>query len=145
MPQLFVKELLNIPARILWEVIGKFTEPEKFAPWIVTSEVDGYGVGSKRTLVMQDGTKLFERLDELDEKARRLRYTITGACPKQPLPVENYTATMQVEEVGDTQCKIIWSAEFDMLGEGEAEVISQIQAMMKVGIDGLAKLHERTN
>jgi hypothetical protein len=50
------------------------------------------GVGQERTIAMGPGDPTVERLEELDNDAQRLVYSIQSG----PLPVANYRSTMQL-------------------------------------------------
>lgn len=124
---------LNASATDIWSVIGDFDRLDTWHPAIAASEAASSGDCSIRHLTLGDGSKIVERLDESDEKARRYTYTILDAGP---LPVRNYQSTLEVS--GDTSVSIVtWSSEFEARGTTEADAQAAISGVYKGGFAAL--------
>jgi hypothetical protein len=131
-----MKTTINAPASDVWQTVSDFNGLGKFVAAVADSSVDGSGVGSKRTLTLQDGATLIEQLESLDEGSRSLKYSIVSG----PLPVDNYLSTVEVNEVGPNQCEVCWSSTFEPKGASEQEAQEAIQGVYSMGFDGLKKL-----
>ena len=84
-----VKAEIAVPADELWALVRDFGN----VPWIPGGEeatVEGQGVGMVRALL---GGAVRERLESIDEGARRIGYTIDAGLP---VPATDYHATMTV-------------------------------------------------
>ena len=92
------------------------------------------GVGQERTIAMGPGDPTVERLEELDNDAHRLVYSIQSG----PLPVTNYRSTMQLSELAGGRTKLDWSSTFEPAeGFAEADAINIVSGIYKGGIGGL--------
>jgi hypothetical protein len=127
---------INASAEAVWETISRFGGLEEFIPAVASCSLEGSGVGAMRSLALQDGGMVHERLETLDEAARTLQYSIT----ESPLPFTDYLATMQVRDAGSGQCEIEWSSTFEPDGVSEAEAVEMLQGIYRGGIEGLEKM-----
>jgi hypothetical protein len=92
------------------------------------------GVGQERTIAMGPSDPTVERLEELDNDAHRLVYSIQSG----PLPVANYCSTMQLSAIADGRTKLDWSSTFEPAeGFAEADAINIVSGIYKGGIGGL--------
>ena len=128
---------INAPADAVWRNISDFNGAGKYIDLITNSTMEGSGVGAVRTLTLQDGGRIVERLESLDESARVLRYSIVDS----PLPIDEYVSTIEVRDLGGNRCELAWSSVFQPKGASEAEGRQIIEGIYSVGIDGLKKLH----
>jgi hypothetical protein len=134
-----VKKTLDVPAAAVWETISQFNGIENYLGMVARSEVEGEGIGARRTCTLQDGAVIRERLAELSDAERKLVYEIT----ESPLPVQGYRSTMQVRDTGDGRCEVEWSSEFEVL-EGPSEPFEQLfMGAYADGCAGLEKMHQR--
>ncbi len=130
MASVSISEGVNAPAARVWELIRGFNDLPKWLPPFVASEVEGEGVGSMRTITMEDGTVLKERLDAYDDAERSYTYTIT----ESPLPFSGYRSTIRVTEDGAAACTFEWSCTFEPAGAPEADVVGLIEGLYKGGM-----------
>lgn len=128
---------IGAPASAVWQIIRDFNGLQKFLPAIAKSTVVGDGVGAVRTLTLQDGAEVVERLESFDEGQQSLSYRIVSS----PLPLEGYVATMKVRPLGDARCELAWSSTFDPKGAPEAEAKAIVEGVYAAGFEGLKKLH----
>lgn len=131
-----VKTTIKAPADDVWQTVSDFKGLGRFLAAVAESSVDGSGVGARRTLTLQDGARLVEKLESLDEGARSLEYSIVSG----PLPVENYLSRVQVKELGPGQCEVCWSSTFEPKGIPDKEAEETIKGIYAMGFDGLKKL-----
>ena len=113
----------------VWKVVGDFVG------FVASSGADcvgeGEGVGMTRTITMGP-TKIVERLEECDEAAKKVVYSIVEG----PLPVSNYVSTMQLSDAGSGRTKVDWSSTFEPVGD-EAAATQIISGIYAGGIKGL--------
>jgi carbon monoxide dehydrogenase subunit G len=131
-------EIAAAPEEV-WERIRSFDRIEDYLPLIESSSIEGSGVGAKRVCVTQDGRRLEERLEALDDEHRRLTYSITSS----PMPVSNYLSTIEVGGNGSGGSLVSWITRFDAPAEAAAELEAGMRQTYQAGLQGLRVLHER--
>ncbi len=134
-----MKTIINATAEAVWETISDFNALPDYAEAVVESKLQGNGVGSVRTFSLADGTVIVEKLLRLEEESRSLTYSII----ESPLPINNYVATMELSDVGESICELHWYCEFDIKpGSTEEEGVETVKGVYTMGFEGLKKLHE---
>lgn len=118
----------------VWEIVSAFSGLENYLPPIASSTTEGDGVGMTRTLTTQDGGQFTERLEALDPKSHILRYSIIS---DHPFPFSDYVSTIKVNDAGDNQCEVEWSAEFNPNGATAEEVQALLSGLFDAGFSGL--------
>lgn len=113
----------------VWKVVGDFPGFVEAMGLPVTTS--GEGIGSTRTIEL-GGTNV-ERLEALDNDAKRLVYSLVEG----PLPVKNYVSTMQLSAVDAGRTRLEWSSTFEPDGIAEADAIGAIRGIYRGGIAGL--------
>ncbi len=124
---------LNASAADIWSLIGDFDSLDSWHPAVAACEAARSGDSSIRYLTLGDGSKIVERLDERDDKARRYSYTILDAGP---LPVRNYQSTLAVSGDGPVST-VTWSSEFEPHGISEADAQAAISGVYNGGFAAL--------
>jgi Polyketide cyclase / dehydrase and lipid transport/Domain of unknown function (DUF4331) len=120
---------LNAPTDQLWELVGQFGG--KWHPLIASISVIGTGIGQLRIIETIDGKRIIERLDELDNSARRYSYSnIAG------IPASNYTGTFEVKP-SPTGSSVEWSAQFLADGQGTLVVKAIVSTLFRTGLESL--------
>ncbi len=125
-----VTETVAAPAAEVWRVMSDFggIEPNEM---IAGCTVEGDGVGAVRTIALNGGGEIIERLESCDADARTFSYAIIN---DSPLPVSNYLSTVKIAEDGANAAKVEWSSTFEAAGAPEADVIKLIEGVYKGGI-----------
>ena len=113
----------------VWGVVGDFVGLIEGMGLPVESE--GEGIGMTRTISMGP-EPVVERLDERDEAAKKLVYSIQAG----PIPVKDYVSTMQLSEAGEGRTKLVWSSTFEPVGD-EAAAKQMVSGIYTGGIAGL--------
>lgn len=121
----------------VWETIRDFGGIHTYVEAITDVTTEGTGIGTVRTLTLQDGAQITERLDHRDDEARELRYSIV----RSPLPIENYVATAEVRKKGPEACEITWASTFEPKGAPEADGVELIEGLYAMAFEGLKTLH----
>lgn len=120
------------PADVVWTTIGDFCGIAKWHPVVAKCEASEQGGSTLRKLTTKDGAILLEKLTALDRGKRTYSYEIL----ESPLPVEGYSSTLKVDNLGSTS-KVTWSSSFKPKGASEAEAMAVIDGIYKAGLDSL--------
>ncbi len=120
----------------VWDMIGGFNSLADWHPAIETSEIEGEGKGSVRTLTLAGGGQIVERLEQLDDEGRLYRYSFVSG----PLPVANYTGTIKITPGDQGGCTVEWSGEFEAAGAPEADAVKVMRDIYDAGLENLKKM-----
>ncbi len=85
----------------VWALVGQFGGLHEWMPGVDACEVDG-DVRKLQTM----GMEIHEQLQERDEEARRISYSIV----KAPMPLEHHLATLTVHPDGEG-ARLEWAYE----------------------------------
>ena len=119
MAQVTEEAVFNSSIEDVWKVVGDF---EGFITAMgMPAEMEGEGVGQTRT-IGSGPTAMVERLEELDESAHRVVYSIVSG----PLPISNYRSTMQLTAEGTGATKLVWTGTFDSDGDEATGIVTSI-------------------
>lgn len=124
-------------AEAVWAVVGEFCAIKNWHPAVADCEETTEGGETFRTLTLQDGAKVKERLTDKDDTS--YSYEII----ESPLPVKNYEAELDIDDGDDPNTiEIEWDADFDADGVSNEEAKDIITGIFKAGIDGIKKVAE---
>ncbi|MDZ7659013.1 SRPBCC family protein [Fodinibius sp.] len=133
MQKVKVSGTINAPVEKVWELASNFGELNQIVEGVSDCTIEGNGVGAVRTLTLQDGGKVKEKLESLDKAKRVLKYSILDS----PMPIQNYTGTMQVDELEDGRSKFSWSSTFDAADGMEDDMKEALEGLYNLGVKGL--------
>ncbi len=117
--------------KALWDQFGGWCAIAEWHPAIKSCEQSKEGDAEFRTLTLQDGGKIKEKL--LNTNGESYRYAII----ESPLPVKNYEAQFSVTPDDDDldEVNIVWAATYDAAdGKDDAEARKAIDGIFKDGI-----------
>lgn len=120
--------------KALWAQFGGWCAIAEWHPAVKTCEESKEGDVEYRTLTLQDGGKIKEKL--VDKSGSSYRYQIV----ESPLPVKNYEAQFTVTPDDDDldEVNIVWAATYDAAdGKEDAEARKTIDGIFKDGIDSI--------
>jgi mxaD protein len=112
---------INAPADKVWAIIKNYDDMSWLPSVFSTTAEGGNKKGATRVLTLKDGGTITEELKKYDEAKMSYAYKITdmstaktithaGVEEKVPvLPVDNYSASIEVEAKGDTSV-VSWTA-----------------------------------
>ncbi|MFT4561955.1 MAG: hypothetical protein ACI9BW_001698 [Gammaproteobacteria bacterium] len=125
-----VSESVAASADKVWGIISDFggIEPNEM---IASCSVEGEGVGAVRTIGLNGGGEVIERLESHDDGARVFSYRIIN---ESPLPVADYLSTVKVSDAGSGSTIVEWSSTFEAAGAPEADVVKLIEGVYKGGV-----------
>ena len=101
---------INAPADKVWEVVGNFQDMGWHPAFVKTEGTGGNDVGATRTLTLENGGQIFEKLTKYNAEGKSLSYEITDVDVKV-VPVTNYSAHLTVTPDGD-KSKVEWRSAF---------------------------------
>jgi Polyketide cyclase / dehydrase and lipid transport len=130
-----VTKILNVPSDRVWAAIKSVGGLDQWFPIIATCKVEGAGVGAIRILELAGGGEMRDRIIEIADRERRLRYDRF----QLPFPVAKYFGTVEVRNRGDSQSEISWSIQMDVDADKKDELNLLIQSAISDGIDGLER------
>lgn len=136
---LSMETILNTTADDAWKMIRCFNGVIKYLPAVLKSTREGSGAGSVRTLVLSDGGRVVERLEEVDESPSPF---LTYSIITSPLPIEKYFATMRVQGLDGSRCKLIWSSTFTPKGISDVEAVEIVRKIYLNGFKRLETLYD---
>ena len=129
MPTATIIHIFPLSAADLWTVIGDFSDTGRWSGRPPEACVaNGEGVGALRTLTVQDGRVIVDRLEAQGELY--YSYSIVSS----PLPVASYRATMSVAPLTADSCTFTWSGAFEPQEIGDAEATAFFESVYRSGI-----------
>jgi hypothetical protein len=101
---------INAPADKVWEVVGNFQDMGWHPAFKKTEGTGGNDVGATRTLTVESGGQIHEKLTKYNAEGKTLSYEITEVDVKV-VPVTNYSAHITVTPNGD-KSTVEWKGAF---------------------------------
>lgn len=101
---------INAPADKVWGVIGNFHDMGWHPAFTKTEGDGGNKEGANRTLILESGDKIEEKLIKYDGEKKSYKYEITKVDVKV-VPVSNYSAMISVKGEGD-KSTVQWKGAF---------------------------------
>jgi len=137
---------IDAAPQAVWEKVKDFDALAKWHPAVKASPAtDGNNVGSRRTLTLDGGGTVLEELEGYSDADRKYNYRMKDPGP---IPVSNYTSTLEVKEgVGGKGSIVAWRGAFyrgypnnDPPPEKNDEAaIAAITGIYKAGLANLKK------
>ena len=141
---LYVIKSINIdaPAAKVWEKISKFGDLGAWHPAVAKTEITAgkdFKVGAKRTLTLQDGGKINEKLTAYSAKNKNMSYIINDSV----LPVNAYASTLHVYSNGADKSVAVWEGSFLPKAPADEKTASDaIGGVYDGGLKNLKKISE---
>lgn len=126
-----VQHLAN-PAEFVWAMVGDFGGLHRWHPNV--RGIDLSWEGRIRTVHYVDGSRAVERLEARSDASRRYIYVVVDGV----VPVNNCRSTLQVRSSGAGSA-VIWSCEFEPLGDGETSAIEALRTLYHDGLSALVR------
>ncbi|MEM7359085.1 MAG: SRPBCC family protein [Pseudomonadota bacterium] len=138
-----VTQQFPLAADALWAHIGDFGDTGRWSGRPPEACVQsGSGVGALRTLILDDGREIVDRLEAEGE------YSYSYSIVSAPLPYTYYLATMAVTPVDKNSCEFAWSSEFTVPTMSDEKAIEFTRNIYRMGIammlDSLADIAPAT-
>src|SRR5205807_6393628 len=108
---------------------------DRWFPVIATCTVQGTGVGAMRVMGLEGGGELHDRIEELDESARRLRYLRVA----HPFPVTRYLGTVEVREERAGAAELCWTIALEVEPADRDATAAFLFQAISDGVAGMAR------
>jgi carbon monoxide dehydrogenase subunit G len=153
---------INAPADKVWAIIKNYDDMSWHLDIVNTTSEGGNKKGATRVLTLKDGGTITEEMKKYDDAKMSYSYKITGMSTaktithagveeKVPvLPVDNYSASIEVEAKGDTSV-VSWTAGYyraytnnnPPAEMNETTANAAVSAVLKTGLINLKTLAEK--
>jgi|SRR5215510_2104282 len=131
----------EIPASVedVWACFEDFGDVAPFAPGNPRVDMEGRGVGAVRTITLEDGARIRERLEAFDAA----RKTFTYAMTESVFPFKDYRATVTLAAAGPGRTAIEWRSTFEPTSASAADVVGMIENLYRTFIAQLKQTAPR--
>lgn len=138
---------IKAPAAKVWAIVGDFGAMEKWHPAFKSTKVETKGKDTLRTLTLQDGGIINEKLQHKKDADMELKYEIVGGVA----PVSSYTSRINVKDLGNGETEVRWFGRYyrkyvlnPPIPEGEDDETAKktIDGIYKDGLANLKKVAE---
>jgi hypothetical protein len=128
-----ITKKLNVPTAQAWNAIRNIDRLDVWFPILATCQVEGTGVGAHRYMTLEEGGKITDLIEEINDAEQRFIYLRT----ESPFPVTHYRGTVEVFDSYDAQAVVVWTIDFDSDPEASAPVADLVKNAISDGIDGM--------
>jgi len=120
---------LSASPDLVWAAIGQFDS--LWHPLVATSQITGSGTGQLRRIKTVDGQTIVERLEDIDNARRILRYTMVSG-----IPAAHYEGILEVQP-RDAGSAVTWRVNYRLEGQPDLIVRTIISTLLRTGLDSL--------
>ena len=121
-------DLVASPVAV-WDVIGRFDA--LWHPMMATLHATGQGVGQLREILTIDGKRIIERLEEINNATRNLRYSLVSG-----IHATHYEGNLEVRPKG-TGSSVTWRVNYRPDGQPEVLLHALLNALVTSGLNSL--------
>jgi len=100
-------------------IVRDFEHVDQWVIDLASCRPEGHGVGMLRHLAQQDGARVLEQLDGLDEATRTIQHHIV----ESDLPFSSYRSNIGVRSTGRESCEVVWTSTFEPKGVDPDQVL----------------------
>lgn len=138
---------IKAPAAKVWALVGDFGAMEKWHPAVKSTKVEEKGGATLRTLTLQDGGTILEKLQHKKDADMELKYEIVSGV----VPVSSYTSRINVKDLGNGETEVKWFGRYYRKyvlnppippGEDDESAQKAIDGIYKDGLANLKKVAE---
>ena len=122
-----VAEIKAAPAAV-WAKVGEWCSIKDWHPAIAGCDAGKKGF---RVLTLKDGGKIVEKLTKTG------KYSYSYDIIEGPLPVKNYSATLQAKPDSLGTTDLTWTTKFEPKGKTEAEAVAVIKGIFEAGLKNI--------
>lgn len=128
-----ITKKLNASADTVWNALRAIDRLDVWFPIIERCRVAGKGVGAIRSMSLDGGGEIEDRIEALDDARMCLSYL----RPVSPFPVSSYRGTVEVFRSYDGLAVVAWTIDFESLPEDAKAVADLVSGAIGDGLDGL--------
>ena len=131
---------IDAPASNVWDIVKDFGGVDTWHPMfsgdVIISGTNNQ-IGAVRTLTIEGGPSFDEQLMVWDDQERHYTYRVIDP---NPLPLKNYTSTMQVMQLAPGVTNVTWISSYENNSGGEMpddELIAFLNGAYQAGLEAL--------
>lgn len=125
MASIYCEKTVRVPADKAWAALSDIANPHRlFAGVLTDAKIDG----KVRTVTFANGLVAQERIIDVDDKRRRVAYTVLGDM------FEHHSASMEIVPDGPDRCRFLWTS--DLLPDERAQMVGPL---MEQGAQALVR------
>ncbi len=106
-------------------------------PAVESVSMEGEGQGAIRLVHLAGGATMRERFDLIDVVNRTIIYV---GLPPNPLPIEDYRATIVLTALGPARTRVDWSSTGTLNGASLEDIRTVLETLHTTLIDGARRL-----
>lgn len=134
---------IKAPAAKVWALVSDFGAMEKWHPAVKSTKLEG----AQRTLTLQNGGTIVEKLVHKKDDDKELKYEIVSGV----IPVSGYTSRINVKDLGNGETEVRWFGRYYRkyvlnppipAGEDDESAQKAIDGIYKDGLANLKKISE---
>ncbi len=129
-----IEKNLGVSADKAWAAIRDIGGLDRWFPIISACTVEGEGVGALRVLTLAGGGEMRDRIVEICDAKKRLRYE----RPHLPFPVNDYRGMVEIRGAG-ALCVLAWTVQFSVEPVMRDEMAGLVRSAISDGVDGMEK------
>lgn len=138
---------IKAPAAKVWALAGDFGAMEKWHPAVKSTKVEEKDGATQRTLTLQDGGTIVERLKDKNDGDMQLKYEIVEGV----IPVSSYTSKITVKDAGNGETTVEWFGRYYRkyvlnppipAGEDDESAKKAVDGIYQSGLANLKKVAE---
>jgi hypothetical protein len=115
MASIYCEKTVRVPADKAWAALSDIANPHRlFAGVLTDAKLDG----KVRTVTFANGLVAHERIIDVDDKRRRVAYTVLGDM------FEHHSAAMEIVADGPDRCRFLWTS--DLLPDERAQMVGPL-------------------
>lgn len=135
-----VSKVIDAPIGEVWAIISAWGSERLWFPGVIKSSVEGFGIGSVRTLTFSDHSfSVSERLEVADPSTHTISYLILRDDDK----MKKSRGTLSLTEVDDDGAKtrFTWTGRSEWIApELKPQLEDMLDGMFNGAIDAVAKI-----
>lgn len=128
MASIYCEKTVQVPADKAWAALSDIGNPHRLFAGVLT---DTKLNGKVRTVTFANGIVAQERIIDVDDKRRRVAYTVLGDM------FEHHSASMEIAPDGPDRCRFIWIS--DILPDDRVQMVAPL---MEQGAQALVRTLE---
>ena len=140
-----VVEEIDAPIEQVWDLLADLGGIERLLPEggiagfpdTESVSMQGQGQGAIRSVQLAGGVTLRERFDVIDVASHTIIYV---GLPPNPLPINDYRATIALTALGPARTRVDWSSTGEPNGASLEEIRPMLETLHTALIDGVRRL-----
>lgn len=112
---------------LVWLALRDFAGPAVWDDTVAFLDIDGHEEGDRRTIIRSDGSRSIERLEEIDDGKRSIRFSTVYTTAS----LDDRSDRITVNSPEEDRCVVSWVTGF-VIAEGEVPEIRRALAVQNM-------------